>query len=48
MALNEDEILTHLLFLLAIDLEIEPSVYFHGDEKLEEWIEKIKEGQPIT
>lgn len=44
---EEDELHNHLIFLLAIDLEIEEGLYFHGDEEIAEWIEKIKTGKPL-
>ena len=44
----EDEIHNDLIFLLAIDLEIEPDIYFHSDEEITEWINKIKSGYPLA
>lgn len=45
---TEDEIHNYLVFLLVIDLEIEPDVYFHSEAEITEWIEKIKKGQPLS
>ncbi|PSL36289.1 hypothetical protein B0H99_107110 [Planomicrobium soli] len=44
----ENEVHSNLIFLLAIDLEIEPTVYFHGDEEIAEWIGEVKKGKPLS
>jgi len=43
---EEDELHSYLIDLLAIDLEIDERVYFHGDEEIAEWIEKINTRKP--
>jgi len=35
---------SYFIYLLAIDLEVEEGNYFHGDEEISEWIEKIEAG----
>lgn len=44
----ENKVHFNLIFLLAIDLEIEPAIYFHGDEEIAEWIEEVKKGTPLS
>ena len=45
---EEDKLHEYLIFLLCIDLEIEPNIYFHEDIEIQEWIEKITLGVPLT
>lgn len=45
---TENKVHDTLIFLLAIDLEIEPSVYFHSSEEIAEWIEEVKRGKPLS
>jgi hypothetical protein len=45
---EEHELHEYLIYLLAIDLEIEQGVYFHEDEEIMDWIEKIKNGKPLS
>ena len=45
---EEDKLHEYLIFLLCIDLEIEPNIYFHEDIEIQEWIEKITLGAPLT
>lgn len=35
---TEDEIHKNIIFLLAIDLEIESNIYIHTDEEIAEWM----------
>lgn len=41
---EEEKLYSYFIYLLAIDLEIEEGNYFHGDEEISEWIEKIEAG----
>jgi len=45
---DEDQLYEYLIFLLCIDLEVEPNIYFHEDIELKEWIKKITLGIPLT
>ena len=45
---EEDKLHEYLIFLLCIGLEIEPNIYFHEDIEIQEWIEKITLGVPLT
>ncbi|MED4256403.1 hypothetical protein P4689_27790 [Priestia megaterium] len=45
---EEDQLHEYLIFLLCIDLEIEPNIYFHEDIEIQEWIKKITLGVPLT
>ncbi|MGG3272452.1 hypothetical protein ABEP16_26595 [Priestia aryabhattai] len=45
---EEDKLHEYLIFLLCIDLEIEPNIYFHEDIEIQEWIKKITLGVPLT
>ncbi|PFJ96357.1 hypothetical protein COI96_25250 [Priestia megaterium] len=45
---EEDKLHEYLIFFLCIDLEIEPNIYFHEDIEIQEWIEKITLGVPLT
>ncbi|MFP7737253.1 hypothetical protein ACLHDF_28910 [Priestia aryabhattai] len=44
---DEDQLHEYLIFLLCIDLEIEPDIYFHEDIEIQEWIEKIILSRPL-
>jgi hypothetical protein len=45
---DEDQLHEYLIFLLCIDLEIEPDIYFHEDIELKEWIEKIAQSRQLS
>lgn len=45
---DENQLHEYLIFLLCIDLEIEPNIYFHEDIELKEWIKKITLSVPLT
>jgi hypothetical protein len=44
---EENEVHSYLIEILSIDLEIAKGVYFHENQEIEEWIEKIKSGKPL-
>ncbi|MFE3892617.1 hypothetical protein ACFX4Y_23515 [Priestia sp. YIM B13446] len=48
LSYDEDQLHEYLIFLLCIDLEIEPNIYFHEDMELKEWVKKITLGIPLT
>ncbi|MGG0464613.1 hypothetical protein [Priestia aryabhattai] len=48
LSTDEEQLHEYLIFLLGIDLEIEPNIYFHEDMELKEWVKKITLGSPLT
>ena len=42
---KENQLHEYLIFLLCIDLEIEPNIYFYEDIEIQEWIKKIKQSK---
>jgi hypothetical protein len=42
---EENKLHDYLIELLAIDLEIDKDVYFHPDDDIKDWIQKINDGE---
>ncbi|MBW0933483.1 hypothetical protein [Priestia megaterium] len=48
LSLDENQLHEYFIFLLGIDLEMEPDIYFYDNRHIQEWIEKIKHGIQLS
>lgn len=42
---EENKLHDYLIELLAIDLEIDKDIYFHPNDDIKDWIQKINDGE---